>query len=74
MCIYSAKKKINNNVGKNNSIDDKLQRKKRSEKRKKNGLVNCVLVCMEYDYQIDKNISHDHIQVSLRNSSTSSSN
>jgi hypothetical protein len=63
MCLYSAKKKRDNNVGKNNSIDDKLQRKK-SEKKKKD-IVIYVLVCMEYGRQLDTYISHDDIRLDL---------
>jgi hypothetical protein len=46
-------------------------KEKKKKKRKKKGIV-IFCACMEYDRQLDTFISH-WIQVSLRNSSTSSS-
>jgi hypothetical protein len=79
MCLYSAKKKErNNNVGKNNSIDDKLQRRKKARRKKRKRFSYFLYVSNVWN-MID-NLIHlyhmmifDWIQVSLRNSSTSSS-
>ena len=50
ICIYRVLKneKKNNNVGKNNSIGVKLQRKERSETKKNDIVFFHVPVCMEY--------------------------
>jgi len=64
MCLYSVNKKRNNNVGKNNSIDDKLQRKKKREEKTEDKVIS-VLVWMEYDRQLDTYISHDDIRLDL---------
>jgi ribosomal protein L14 len=63
MCVYSAKKERNNNVGK--TIVLTISYKEKKAKRKKKDIVICVLVCMEYGRQLDTYISHDDIRLNL---------
>ncbi len=64
MCLDSAKKKRererNNNVGKNKSIDDKLQR---NRKKKRFSYLMCLCVWNMTDNLTHTSISHDDLRL-----------
>jgi len=64
MCLYSAKKRETTMLVKTIVLTISYkEEKKREEKKEKDIVIFCVLVCLEYDRQLDTYISHDDIRL-----------